>query len=47
MCHFDSVVPLGVESDNEAFVKLRSVLPPFSGVILSMRSFFTICSCNL
>ena len=38
MCHFASVVSLGVESDNRVFVLLL-----FLGVILSIRSFFTVC----
>ena len=41
MCHFDSVVSLGVESDNQAFVWLWSVSLLFSGVILGTGSFFT------
>ena len=42
MCHFDSVVPLGVEPDNQAFDQLCNVFLLFSGVILSIRLFFTI-----
>ena len=42
MCHFDSIVSLGVELDNQAFDQLRNDLLLFSVVMLSLRSFFTI-----
>ena len=46
MCHFDPVVSLSVEPGNQAFDWLWDVSLLFSGVILSMRSFFTILVSN-
>ena len=47
MCDFDSMVSLGDELDNQAFELVMGCFALFSGVILSIRSFFTIMFENM
>ena len=42
ICHFDSVVSLGAEPENQGFKLVKRCFPPVFCVILSIRSFFTV-----
>ena len=42
MSHFDSIASSGGELESVAFGQFRNVLLLFSGVMLNVRSFFTI-----
>ena len=43
MCHFDSVVSLGVKPDNKALTSYEMFCSSFLASLLSIRLLFTIC----